>query len=87
MGMHKLEVEVDDETLSMIDSILTDTDHTREDVLLTTSRERMVEILSDRKRTQKHIAFMKAIEMAGSHSSNLTSEEILREVKESRGDE
>ncbi|EUC00885.1 hypothetical protein PMI07_004171 [Rhizobium sp. CF080] len=87
MGLHKLEIEVDDEMLSMIDSVSTNTNHSRAEVVLKTQKERLVEILAERERLESHLAFLREIEKAGSHSSNLSSEEILRELREARGDE
>ena len=87
MGLHRLEIEIDDETLSMIDSVSANPRRSRSEVASDVLRERLVEIVGERKRTGARAAFLRAIEKAGSRSSNLSSEEILREVREARGDE
>ena len=89
MGLHKLEIEVDDETLSRIDAAAARAKSSRKEVLAEKLRDfPPADEIADAQRVKQRLAFLDEIfERASLHSSNLTSEQILREVREFRGDE
>jgi hypothetical protein len=88
MGLHKLEIEVSDEVLSRIDAAAARANRSREEVIA----DKLMDLppvgdVSDEERTRRRLAFLDKIsKRASRHSSNLSSEEILRQVREFRED-
>jgi hypothetical protein len=88
MGLHKLEIEVTDEVLSRIDAAAARANRSREEVVAEKLKDLPpVEDVSDEEKLRRRRAFLDEISRRASrHSSNLSSEEILRQVREFRED-
>jgi metal-responsive CopG/Arc/MetJ family transcriptional regulator len=88
MGLHKLEIEVDDEMLSRIDSVSARTNHSRVEVVLETLKDHLpAEAAPDRQEIEKRRAFLrefaKRTEQLG---PGRTREDIDRQIQENRAD-
>ncbi|MGF9693934.1 MULTISPECIES: hypothetical protein [unclassified Rhizobium] len=89
MGLHRLEIEVDDEMLSRIDAAAARTAGSRAKVVVETLADHLpmdleVEAASVEEQRDK---LQKWLDEATRHSSHLSDEEVLREVRDARGDE
>jgi metal-responsive CopG/Arc/MetJ family transcriptional regulator len=90
MGLHKLEIEVTDELLSRIDSVSERTRNSRADVIVETLTDHLPETqrASNARASQTRRERIRALlQNASRHSSGLSGDEVLREIKDFRGDE
>lgn len=90
MGKHRLEIELTDDLLSRIDSVSARTNHSRMDVVVETLREHLPATGSEdtteaSENRQDRIRAL--LQHASRHSSGLSADEVLREIREFRGDE
>ena len=90
MGKHRLEIELTDDLLSRIDSVSARTNHSRMDVVVETLREHLPAMGGEdnAKAWQNRKDRIRALlQDASRHSSGLSADEVLREIREFRGDE
>lgn len=90
MGKHRLEIELTDDLLSRIDSVSARTNHSRMDVVVETLREHLPVKSSDDNADagqNRKDRIRALLQHASRHSSGLSADEVLREIREFRGHE
>jgi metal-responsive CopG/Arc/MetJ family transcriptional regulator len=87
MGIHKLEIELTDELLSKIERISERTSHSTEEVVVKAIRDLKDEDAFESHAVKRRLAVLREVsEMAKALNIQRTDEDILKQVRDFRGD-
>jgi predicted transcriptional regulator len=89
MGLHRLEIEVSDELLSRIDRVSEEKHASRQTVVVTTLDDHLARDIDAEDATiTTKLEFLEEIsQRAAKYSSNLSERDVLKHIRDFRGDE